>query len=116
MNTPTLMVSLEMLEEMSNGDKDFIREMINIYQEDTPVYMKELEIAVSNDNWDEISKVAHKMKSSTRVLGAEVLVTSLSKLEAIAQEENKAEVAKTEFIFIKERVDLILEQLETLKP
>lgn len=106
------LTNLDNLHDMANGDQEFMKEMVVIFLEDTPLYVKELEAAVKNNDWEGISRVSHKMKSSVRVFGVESLVDSLVALEFIEKEDNKAEVAKKHLSVVQEKVAASLEELK----
>ena len=67
---------LSILSEMVYGDTEFMKELIDTFIEFAPIDTSKLIKAANNTNWEEASKVAHKLKSSITTIG----VTSLSDL------------------------------------
>ncbi len=67
---------LSILSEMVYGDTDFMKELVDTFIEFAPVDSAEMQEFAKNDDWEETSKKAHKLKSSIRTIG----VTSLSDL------------------------------------
>ncbi|MFY0674935.1 MAG: Hpt domain-containing protein [Bacteroidia bacterium] len=60
---------LSYLNEISGGDEDFIKEMIETFLEETPKDLADVKTHLANENWEELGKTAHKMKSSIKMFG-----------------------------------------------
>ena len=56
------------LQELGGGDISFVREMIDVFLEDAPNDLMQLNEAMQQQSFDNIRKVAHKMKSSLGLL------------------------------------------------
>ena len=77
-----MVINPERLQEVSMGDDEFLRELIDLYLSDAPTQMQALERAVSSQDTSAVSVAAHKLKGSCGNVGAEGLVTLCQKLEA----------------------------------
>jgi len=64
-----LTVDLTFLNEISDGDQDFITDVLNTFLVEMPKDMAHLKSAVDQQNTLEISRVAHKTKSTLQTLG-----------------------------------------------
>lgn len=80
--------NLTYLKKMSSGNKNFVREIIKLYLMQAPVELSNLQGAIAADNHQEIKLIAHKLKSSAAMLGAEGIVSRLKRLEALTGSEN----------------------------
>ena len=52
------------LEEVCSGDKDFINQMIELFKTNIPKEIEQIKKAIQNSEFDEVKKIAHKMKPS----------------------------------------------------
>jgi signal transduction histidine kinase/DNA-binding response OmpR family regulator len=62
-------VDLDYLKEITDGNKEFIKEMIEIFLKESPVMIEKMSVAFSQKNWVVLSNVAHKYRSSCLVMG-----------------------------------------------
>ena len=81
----TAKVDLTYLRDLADDDPEFMREMIETFIADTPLLMAALESAWLAGNINNMRMMAHKIKSSTQVMG-------LTRFSALARqlEENCA--------------------------
>ncbi len=79
-------LNLSFLDEMSCGDPDFRKEMINLFIEKIPAQTAQLEEAFHNTDHDTVKKLAHNMKSSLDIF----MLEDLSNCVSIIEEEAKA--------------------------
>lgn len=78
-------INMATLQDMADGNTEFIDEMINMFLEDTPDCLAKIEVALTEGDHDTIQRISHKMKPSMGFMG-------MPKLEAtIAEMERKAE-------------------------
>ena len=77
--------SLKYYEDFSGGNKDFVKEMINVYLEETPLILESLNDSVNSNLVTEIAPICHKLKTSFTMLGVDA--TDVKKLEDISQFE-----------------------------
>jgi two-component system, sensor histidine kinase len=88
---------LESLRELSQpGEKDFVSELIDIFLQQSPLVLAELEAGVKNGDALTIEKLAHKFKGSCGNIGAVRLQKLCAELETLGR--NK-EVAKAKTVF-----------------
>ena len=71
---------------MSGGDEKFIREMIEIFKEQVVEYTEEMPKLLGQGDYDNLSKLAHKAKSSVAVMGMSDEADSLKELELLAKD------------------------------
>ncbi len=81
---------LSMLEEMD--DSDYLSEILDIFLNNTPVELKQMQEAFASGRFDEVYKIAHKLKSSTGLLKANNLFEVLVKIEETARLKNSEEL------------------------
>jgi HPt (histidine-containing phosphotransfer) domain-containing protein len=74
-------IDLEYIRTFSDGDEDFVREMVELFSEKIPAEVKELNVAVTEKNWERAYKATHDLKSSTSFVGMEYLRKDVLELE-----------------------------------
>lgn len=77
----TSLINLETLNEICDGDKSFMLEMINVFIAQALLQVEEIENAVKEKDEDKMKKTAHKYKSSAFIFGIKDLHELLEKLE-----------------------------------
>ncbi len=60
------------LNEMSRGDLNFVKEMIEIFLQEIPVALIQLEEALKDRNWEKIANIAHRIKTNYMMVGLNV--------------------------------------------
>lgn len=86
---------------MSGGDANFIAEMIGLFSEQVDEYSELMPRLLKEKEYDGLSKVAHKAKSSVAVMGMTGVAELLKELEKLAHdglEPERYEGMVTEFL------------------
>jgi CheY-like chemotaxis protein/HPt (histidine-containing phosphotransfer) domain-containing protein len=84
---------LSMIQSMSGGDEGFLKKMIRLFIETVPQNVKELTAAVSAENWEQTSKMAHKLKSTVDSMGIKSIRDDIRLVESNAkQQKDLAEI------------------------
>ena len=73
---------LSMVEAISGGDKTFIVKMLKLFLETVPASLNELISATDRCEWLELSKVAHKLKSTIDSMGIAEIQPSIREVES----------------------------------
>ena len=97
---------------MSGGDAAFIREMIDLFREQVNEYKELMPILLRKKDYDSLSKMAHKAKSSVAVMGMKHVSEQLKDLERLAskgEEVDRYESLVNEFLQQSELAVLELE-------
>jgi PAS domain S-box-containing protein len=66
-----LNIDLNYLKEFSGGDSGFMKEMIAMFLEQMPQELSTLSTLLTNEEWYQIGKLAHKMKPNYLMMGME---------------------------------------------
>lgn len=85
-------LDLTYLREISDGDQDFINDMIETFLEETPNDIEQMKVELNASNWLGLSKVAHKMKSSIKMFGFETLKNQVLFLEQSGKKNENIDV------------------------
>ncbi len=82
-----MITDLSYLKKMSEGDSEFIGEMINIFREQVLEYQITMPELLSSGDYDNLAKLAHKAKSSVAVMGMNNTAEMLKELQEISSEK-----------------------------
>jgi len=97
---------------MSGGDDAFIREMINLFREQIDEYKKSMPELLRKKDYDSLSKMAHKAKSSVAVMGMSHVADQLKDLEILAHKEEEVDRYESLVNEFLEQSELALKELE----
>ena len=83
-----MITDLNYLKTMSGGDSKFIREMISLFRDQIEEYKSIMPELLQNKDYDGLSKVAHKAKSSVAVMGMAEVAELLKELDEVLADSN----------------------------
>ena len=108
-------LDLAYLREMSGDSTDFILEMLEAFQMQTPIYMADLEKAIADQNWKATSEFSHKIKPTFHYVGRDDLKDLMQTIERSAREGVSVADIPAHFATAKTLVARLYEQLEEAK-
>ena len=86
-----MITDLSYLSGMSGGNPDIIKEMINIFIDQTQEYIIDMQKHLDEKNYLQLGKLAHKAKSSVAIMGMNDLAVELKTLALLTKEEKDIE-------------------------
>lgn len=86
----TTLFDLSMLEELE--DNEYLSQMIEIFLEITPSELREIQKQYKAGEFENVSKIAHKLKSSSGLMKANILFNALVKIEEAGNAKNRNEL------------------------
>jgi HPt (histidine-containing phosphotransfer) domain-containing protein len=84
--------AIEELRAMNPGDDSFLRELIQIYLEDSPQRIAEIESSLEQGDALTLTRAAHSLKGSSSNFGAAQLRAISEKIERLGRDGNLGEV------------------------
>ncbi len=105
-------IDLTYLNQMSDGDKNLIIELTQIYKTQIPEFINQLQQAYNTKNWEKLAAIAHKAKSSVSIVGLNKLATSLKTLELDAKKAINTENYQNIITNFKETTLASINELE----
>lgn len=78
-------LDLTYLNTISEGDKEFIDDILTTFLEEVPKDMEQIIIALGQNDSVQIGKMAHKVKATLHLLGLEDLKSLAFKIEQTAK-------------------------------
>jgi HPt (histidine-containing phosphotransfer) domain-containing protein len=109
-----MITDLNYLKTMSGGDDKFIREMVDLFREQIGEYKQHMPELLKNKDYNNLSKMAHKAKSSVAVMGMSQVADQLKDLEILAHKGEEVERYETFVNEFLEQCELALIELEHL--
>ncbi len=76
---------LSMVQSVSGGDEGFIKKMVSLFIETVPQNVEDLKTATQSENWEQVGKTAHKLKSTIDSMGIKSIRQEIRAVEANAR-------------------------------
>ncbi|MGI9550899.1 MAG: Hpt domain-containing protein [Aurantibacter sp.] len=92
-----MIYSLDKINEMADGDQDFINSVVSVFLEEVPQDLQDLEQALEQKNHEKVYQLAHKIKPNVDLLGMEQ--TRAAALEIETMGKNSASIDDIEKVF-----------------
>ena len=108
-----MITDLNYLKTMSGGDSKFIREMINLFRDQIEEYKGIMPELLEKKDYDGLSKIAHKAKSSVAVMGMTEVADLLKNLEILANEQKEVDRYASMISHFLEQSEVALLELES---
>ncbi len=86
-----MITDLTYLKNMSGGDTEIIKEMIEIFNEQAQEYMVEMPRLLTEKNYHLLGKLAHKAKSSISIMGMSDVAADLKTLELLTKNNEETD-------------------------
>lgn len=102
------------LRELNPGDDSFFRDLVQIYLDDSPARIAELEDAVAHGDAHRLTLAAHSLKGSSANFGASTLRTMCERVEMLGRQSSLGDVPallpplKDEFTRVKAELESLL--------
>ena len=107
-----MIYTLDKINEMAEGDNDFIISVISVFLEEVPEDLEALEKAINSNNYEQIRKMSHKIKPNVDLLGMEQTRANAYELETLGKNEGNMEEIKTKFPLLKKDVLQVIGELQ----
>ena len=107
-----MITDLNYLKTMSGGDPKFIREMIDLFREQIDEYKSIMPELLDKKDYDSLSKIAHKAKSSVAVMGMTDVADLLKELEILANDGKDVDRYDSLIKYFLEQSELALTELD----
>ncbi|MCH2198431.1 MAG: Hpt domain-containing protein [Flavobacteriales bacterium] len=114
MNTqhPEQLFDLSYLNQVFQGNKEMINNIIKLFLEQVPEYIKEMEDCVDRNDLLGLHPLAHKAKSSVSMLGLKSMEKNILDIEQFSKEHRNLEGLPDLVGLIRTECDVVQDQLE----
>ena len=87
-DSETPLIDLEQLESVSDGDLEFKRELIELFDQQTQDHLNELKEAIQNNNASAVDAAAHSLKGGASNIGAMQVCELAQEIEESGRNDN----------------------------
>ncbi|GGI23461.1 Hpt domain-containing protein [Pedobacter mendelii] len=105
-------LDLSYLKEMAGHDPEFMIEVFEIFIEQTPFYMAELENALSIKDWKKVADFAHKIKPTFAYIGRGDVKDFVDYIETSSKSEENLDLIPKKVITLQLLLDKIYLQID----
>tara|TARA_R110002049_G_scaffold290103_4_gene473400 strand:+ start:12206 stop:12544 length:339 start_codon:yes stop_codon:yes gene_type:complete len=99
-----MIYSLDKLDEMAEGDQDFINSVVSVFLDEVPTDLELLEKAIAGNDYESTYQLAHKIKPNVDLLGMEQTRAAAYEIEKLGKQ--KGDFAKIEETFKLLKLDV----------
>jgi len=86
-----MLTDLKYLQQMTGNDSQIMKEMIELFLNQLAEARVDMDVLVHDKKWFELSRLAHKIKSSALVVGVAKMAEEMKELELLAKESKNTE-------------------------
>lgn len=115
LNSSNLKIDLTYLNEIAGGDAEFMIDMIDIFMDQTPVYVEQLIVALTEKDWKTVGDLAHKIKPTLAFMGVDQAKDKMAAIEHNARAGTNLETIADDFAEIKTLCENLYVGLEKVK-
>ena len=95
--------NLDYLLDLSKGNTQFVREMIDTFLEENPKEIESLEKAIQSNDFEAVKQTAHLLQSSIPFVGLDKIIeTEVYEMEKIAADKSAMQKIETLFSKVKD--------------
>ena len=104
-------INLDYLRLMADNDEEMIQTMLAMLLEELPSEMDKIRELAADKNWDELTRVSHKMKSTLAFVGNEAMSTANKELERVTKYKTDLHLAPSLVATLNEQLPSVLQAL-----
>ncbi len=107
-----MIYSLDKINEMAEGDEEFVHSVISVFLEEVPQDLQQLESALQANNYEQVYKLAHKIKPNVDLLGMEQTRAAALEIETLGKNaDNMSEIERI-FPVLKKDIAQVVSELK----
>lgn len=106
-----MIYSLDRLNKMAEGDQNFVISVITVFLEEIPEDLEHLENAIAKRNFDQVYKMAHKIKPNIELLGMEQTKATALEIEILGKSDDNLVVIEEKFPLLKKDIEQVIAEL-----
>ena len=99
---------------LARGNNEFVKEMIQIFLEQNPSDVKEIEKGIATKDYGTIRSMAHNMATSVGFMGMAKLLEPLAQIERLAKSEKGLAEIEQLFAIMKTGFNTAIQELSTI--
>lgn len=107
-----MIYNLDKINEMADGDEDFISSVISVFLEEVPLDLEGLENALEQQNYEQVYQLAHKIKPNVDLLGMEQTRATALQIETLGKNAANMSEIKEIFPLLKKDVQQVVSETQ----
>ena len=107
-----MIYKLDKINEMAEGDEDFILSVVSVFLEEVPEDLHALEDAIAAKDYEQIYKMAHKIKPNVDLLGMEQTRANALEIETLGKTQGGYDDICTKFPLLKKDIEQVISELK----
>lgn len=107
-----MIYNLDKINEMADGDADFINSVISVFLEEVPSDLEGLEKALEEEDHQQVYQLAHKIKPNVDLLGMEQTRAAALQMETLGKNEASMDEIREIFPVLKKDVHQVMAELK----
>lgn len=107
-----MIYSLDKINEMAEGDQDFVLSVISVFLDEVPEDLEGLEKAINNRDYENVYKLAHKIKPNVDLLGMEQTRVIALEIETMGKKDASIHDIEEKFPLLKKDVLQVMGELK----
>jgi len=106
-------LDIEVLKSMFGDDDELTLSILQEFKNSALPYIEELDVALTAQRTDGVKNLAHKLKSSSRTIGAAPLADICEALEEVAPRQDWTRITELE-VSLRTELGAVVDFIETL--
>ncbi len=111
MNTKSNYTDLSYLRLMADDEEEMVQTMLEMLVVELPEELEKIKSLHAAGEWEELSKICHKMKSTLAFVGNSAMMDANKELETVAKNREKLERAAGLIAVLEEQFPFVMEEL-----
>ncbi|WP_430908960.1 Hpt domain-containing protein [Maribacter sp. 2-571] len=107
-----MIYSLDKINEMAEGDEEFVQSVIAVFLEEVPTDLELLEGALKRKNYEQVYKLAHKIKPNVDLLGMEQTRAAALEIETLGKSESNMSEIERIFPVLQKDIAQVVSELK----
>lgn len=116
MNDDNPMYDISLLKTISKNNEAFVQKMLNIFCEQTPMMISDMQTAYNNGDWEVIRLMAHKMKPSIDNLKINSIKQTIRDIENSDPNETDTTILAQNIQLLQTTVEKVIEKIKNEYP
>lgn len=107
-----MIYKLDKLNEMADGDEEFINSVISVFLEEVPQDLEGLENALEQQDYQQVYQLAHKIKPNVDLLGMEQTRAVALQIETLGKNAANMSEIREVFPILKKDIHQVIGELK----
>ena len=105
-----MIYTLDKIQELGEGDEDFVLSVISVFLEEVPIDLDALEEVLAHCNIEQIYKLAHKLKPNFVLMGMEPARALALEFKTMGKNNKAVEDVRPKFPVLKKDMEQAVQE------